>query len=125
MSYQTVLTTPVIEKQTTVLTGVIQDENGSPIAASQLETFILYLYNQKNSAIINTRSGSNILNANGGTVDANGVFVLTLDSADMTLVGTDTLEIHVAQFRWTWPNGAPVKSGVHEVIFSVYNLANL
>ena len=52
-----------------------------------------------------------------------GVVTLRLDPLDMIIVSGRKSETHVALFAWTW--GSPLKTGRHEVAFTVSNLAKV
>src|SRR5712671_6695470 len=86
------------ELNTYRITGVFTDEADVPIAAATLSTVRLTLFNDADSAIINSVLNQNILNTDRGTVDANGALVCTLLPADNVILGSDVEEMHVAFF---------------------------
>lgn len=122
MSHKTTINTHAVEGQTAVLVGKLVDENGVGIALSQLDTLEFWLYDKVTGTIINDRQAINIKNLNGGTFSATGGdFTMTLVPLDMALVDANkNVEIHVAQFRWSY--AAAAKFGAHEIEFPVYNI---
>lgn len=122
----------VAEKSTCRITGALVDEAGSPLAAGQLSALTLTLYALiETLPIINTNTDKNILNANQGTIDADGVFTLTLAPADNAIMsGVDSAETtgainewHRALIKWTWAGGA--KAGMYEIDFKVRNVSKV
>lgn len=108
----------VNERTTAVFAADITDETATGIPGSALDALTLTLYEQTTGAIINSRDGANVLNANGGTVDEAGHFIMVFTPADNQHMGTDTSEVHIALFRWTYNT---VKQGSQRVILSVIN----
>jgi hypothetical protein len=113
------ITAPVVcEKTTAQLVQTLTDETGATITAG-LSTLTLTLYERRTRTILNSRTASNVLNANGGTLTA-GVLTLVLSALDNALVSQDsTREDHVALLEYTWASGA--KSGKKEITFTVAN----
>lgn len=113
----------VNEKCTAKYTATIKDEDGSAIPAASLTSLTLTLYDlsDPDRAIINSRDGQNVLNANNVTVDSSGVVTWTMQAADNTIQNDDRYaERHKALFVFTWDSGN--KSGIHEVEFDVRNV---
>lgn len=124
MSDRTVLPGVVPEKSTLRITGRLQDENNVAIGVSALTTLTLTLFDKASASIVNSRSASDIKNANGGTVDANGNFTLVLGPLDGTIIDSgQPYERHVALFEWTYGGGS--KQGRHEVEWIVRNLSKV
>jgi len=114
----------VLERVTRLYTAVIKDEAGVVIPAAQIGTLTLTLYNKKTGAIVNSRTDVNILNANGGAVDASGNLSFLFTPADMAILDTTVQsEIRVGLFEWTYGGGA--KEGRHEIEFAVRNLGKV
>lgn len=89
--------------------GVIKDEAGTVIALADLATVKLWLYKRETpSVFINTRSGQDIKNLNGGTIHAtSGAFTLTLGPADNVLSSQAVdREQHEALIEYTYNGGA-------------------
>lgn len=107
------------ELKTYRITGVFTKDDGTPLTAAVLTAITLKLFDEKTGAIINSVNGTNILNTDRGTVDANGNFVCTLLPADNPIID-DTLvvESHIAFFEWEY--GGTKKGGI-EVEFRVRN----
>ena len=117
------ITTPVVcEKTTALLTQTLTDETGAVILTG-LTGLTLTLYEKRSRVVLNSRTASNILNANGGVLAA-GVLTLTLSAADNVLVSQDSVqEDHVALLEYSWAAGA--KFGKKEVTFIVANQAKV
>lgn len=102
------------------------DYNNSQIDKTSLITLRLTLYDAKTSTAINSRLNQTILDANGGTVDADGQLTLKLTASDSIIVdGTlraDRMEKHRARLVWQWNDGAATRQGVAEYQFDVRKL---
>ena len=113
------------EKKTAKITATLNDEDGDALALANVDTLILTLYEEATETIINSRSGSDIKNTDGGTLHAtSGAFTLTLAPDDMAIVQTDrNKEWHVALIEWTYNSGAD--DGGKEIAFQVQNLVKV
>lgn len=111
------------ERVTAKITTTIKDESGDALPASSLTTLTLTLYNKSTGVVINSVSGTDILNTGRGSVSAAGVLTLTLEPEDMQVVDADlkagNIEHHVALIIWTWDSGN--KRGHDELIIPVRN----
>jgi len=110
----------VPQSSTSRITAVIKDEAGVAVPSANLTTLTLTLYKISNGNILNSRDDVNVLNTGGGTVDANGNLIMTLDPLDNILTNGRSTEEHRAMFKYTYNSGA--KTGFHEVEFTVGNL---
>lgn len=99
----------VNEQNVVLLSGTLQDEDGAAIAASSISALTVTLYDRATDAIINSRDGQSILNANGGTLHAtSGAWTLTLSASDNVIVGTPSVgrtETHIALIEAAWSGG--------------------
>lgn len=119
MAFRFVVPDAIPETSTWRYTAVLKDHTGAAIAAAQLATLTLTLYNVDTLAIINSIDDMNILNANRGTVDANGNLAIVLIPADNPIVNTVLIEeVHRMLIEYTYGSNA----GRHEVEFKVRNL---
>lgn len=124
--YQKRLLFSVPQGSTLKLSFTIYDDNGVVLPAASLLTFTLTLYEETSGQILNARDHVNVLNLNGGTVDALGNATMTLLPADGVLVATSTSsEVHVAQFEWTYSNTAGTQKGIYQISFVLYAVPNL
>jgi hypothetical protein len=126
MSVRTTLPDHYAEKSTLTLTATITDADGvTPLASadSALITLTMTLYEARSQTVINTCTARNILNANGGVVTSAGALTIRLDSADMACLSAGFAETHIALIEWSW--GTPLKTGKHEIVFTVANLAKV
>lgn len=122
--YRTVQEDWLGERMTSFITGTLSDPAGVSLPASQLTTLTLTLYNLADGAIINSRNGENVLNANGGTVDAEGNLLMELTPNDtVILTAGNRYETHIALFLFTWAAGA--RTGGHEFEHTVGDLAKV
>jgi hypothetical protein len=126
MSYRSDLTdTPIAEQTRAALTFTVQDEDGTALADTDLDTLTVTLYNVTDGAVINSRTATSILNANGGTVSGAGAGRWEMDPADTAIIGTGALvEDHVALFAWSWGGDAD-NVGRAEVVHRVNALTNV
>lgn len=94
--------------ETLTLTTVIYDNDGLPLAASDLDSLTLTLVDEIGLSVINDREDQSVLNENGGTLDEDGNFSLRLDPDDMVIVNTlNKYEWHDAQLTWALTAGSP------------------
>jgi len=114
---------PVAEESTAILSFQVQDEDGNNLGADVLDSLTFTLYNKTDEAIINSRTGVDILNAGPGTVDSDGIGEVVLDADDNIIVGTLRAEDHMALFAWTWAGGS--REGKHQVRIRVQNLGKV
>ena len=123
--FRQTITTPVVcEKTTCQLTLQMTDQAGVNLTLAQVTTLTLTLYDKRSGAIINSRTASNILNANGGTVSSSALLTLVLAVADnVKLTQGVAREEHVALIEYTWAAGA--KAGKKEVTYSVVDQAKV
>ena len=93
----------VKEDSTYQVTGTFKDEADVAIAAASLSTAKMWLTDHLGAAI-NSRSGTDILNAGPGVVSSAGLLILTLLPADNPIVGpnADSVERHLLIIEWTW-----------------------
>jgi hypothetical protein len=123
MSVRTTIAEPIPESSTAYISLTLTDIDGVtplPNADAILTTLVVTLFNERTAAVVNSRTAQSVLGVNGGTVTSAGLVTLRLDPADTAIIGTKS-EARVASFLWTW--GSPVKTGRHEVAFTVANLA--
>lgn len=121
---RTTITDPKPEKATAWLTATLTDGTKVLLGAdSVLETLTLTLSEERSGTTINGRARQSVLGTNGGEVSSLGVVTLRLDPLDMVMVSSRKSEVHVALLEWTW--GDPLKSGKHEVAFTVEDLAKV
>lgn len=128
MTAQTTQPFQVRESTSSQLTATLKDEAEVAIPAVNLSTLTLMLYDQTTEtenpgttgAIINNRNRQDILNANGGTVDANGLLTMVFEPADNVIINTGVIEErHVALLEYTYAAG--LKAGKEEVLIDVFN----
>lgn len=115
------------EKQSGVYSCTLKDENGSTVSSAVLDAFLLTLHDRLTGAIINSRSGQNVLNANQVTVDTLGNVVWIWLPNDMTMINPNkAIEEHVALFeaKWTDGGGRPRQAN-NEVVFNVHRIKQL
>ncbi len=113
----------IAEKTRRRITFDVLDDEEKALPGSQLDEVKLTLYNEADAAIINSRSGLDILGGNI-TVDSNGKGVWVLDPDDNPIVGsnpTPDQEVHVGQLDYQWDADAK-KIGRVLVRLQVVNL---
>jgi len=94
----------IAEKTRRRITFDVLDDEKKPLAGTRLDFVKLTLYNEADAAIINSRTGLDILGGNI-TVDGNGKGVWIVDPDDNPIVGsnpTPDQEVHVGQFDYQW-----------------------
>lgn len=112
----------IAEGGSALLTATLLDEAGAAVPLASLGTLTLTLYDESSDAIINLRDGTNIKNANGGTVHAtDGSFSLLLGPDDNPITDpTKRAERHIALIIGTYNGGANVVT--KEISITVRNL---
>jgi len=106
--------------------GQLVDMAGDDILLGGLSTFVLTVFNEADSALVNSINAANIKNVGRGTVDAGGAFVIRLDPDDTPIIdGTladNAIEDHIARLTWTWNDGVAVRTGIQEVRHRIQKL---
>ncbi len=116
--------TYIPEKTTQKLTFVVQDENEAAVGSGDITTLTVTLYDEATGTVINSRTDTDILNANGGTLDASGNGTWTMDPADNPIINGKAYEAHIALFEWTF-GIAGAKAGRQTVRLMVVDLAKV
>lgn len=111
---------PIAEKTTQRITFQAVDEEGTALADTDLATLTVTLFDETTKQIINTRTATNILGANGGTF-SNGVFAWLMSPLDNAIVDGRPYEYHVVLVQWTYGGGG-VKQGRQPIRLMVVNL---
>ncbi len=91
------------EGEGSLITATFYDKSGDPLEADSILSLELTLQNETDGAIINERDASNILNQNGGTVEADGTLKLKLSGDDNAIIARNGYkESHIATIEWSW-----------------------
>lgn len=124
LNYRQAFLTPVAEKTTTRIELQLTNENDLPLTDVAVGTVTLWLYEERSKAVLNSRSGTDIRNVNGGTLSPSALLTLLLSDDDNALAQPTALrETHIALISWTWDAGT--KTGRKELSFTVYNQAKV
>jgi hypothetical protein len=106
----TTFATTINEGSSAVYTATLADENGTSIGSGAIDALTLTFSNVADGAIINTRDGQNVLNANNVSVSGGGALVFTLQPADTAIIVAspsvvvknadgEVIEVHRATFQ--------------------------
>jgi len=117
---QTITDVILCEGTTGVLTFQLTDEYSAPLPLADLTTCLLTLYELQSGGVINGRNRMDIVNTNGGTIDAGGALELVLAIADNAMRTELRTEWHIALLEWTWEN--ETKAGKKEIAFRLANM---
>ena len=90
----------VLEGSSSKITMYIVDAADVPIAASDLTTATMTLYDRDTLTVINNRQDVDILNTGPGTIDSAGKVVISLVAADNAIIGVNRTEDHVLTFSF-------------------------
>lgn len=113
---------PTAAGSTAVYRGQLQDDTAAPIGSSVLTALTLSIVDTRTGAVVNGVSQRNILNLDRGTVDGSGNLTITLTAADTALLNAaDASEGRSLVIDWTW--NSPVKTGRHQVDFTIIALS--
>lgn len=114
----------VRENSSSVINFVLKQADESPLPKASLLTLKLKLYNVATGAVINSRDNVDILDVNGGTVNADGTGTLSLAAADNPVndasLAPGHVEEHAAVIKFTATSNV-AGSGVHT--FTVEKIA--
>lgn len=102
-------TDQVRELSTAVITGTIQDDNGTALPVASIDMCLMTLYENTGNTVINNRLLQNVKGANNVTIDSSGVLTYTMQPADNIIVNSVNVgetETHTAHFVWCWSNTA-------------------
>lgn len=100
-------------------------DGDTAVAKSALLTVTASLFLESTGASINSRSGQNILDVNGGTITSAGVLTMRLDPADNVIVGTPSIDVHeqhILRIGWTWNDGTATRTGIQDIRIYVQQL---
>ena len=113
------------EGTTVKLGGQLLDEDEAAVPLAGVASLKLWVTNESSGAVINGRAGTNILNANGGTLHpTSGAWTLKLASADSPIVVAGSpYERHRILVEWTYNAG--VDKGTWEGVLTVRNLSQI
>lgn len=113
--------------------NLVQDDGKTPIPNGSLLTLTLTITDANTGSIINSRNKTNVLNANGVTVDvtsnpATGLLTWKASPADNPVISVSAndgdLERHIAIFEWTWSDGTNTLTNQRKVLIDVEKYAN-
>ena len=104
------------------------DLTGAAIPGALIDALTLTLFNRRSGAFLpaapatGARQNQDILGVNGGSISAAGVVTMELSAADMAIVDpTLSVEVHGAEFEWTYLSLGVPRSGRHTVWLRVYD----
>lgn len=112
----------ITEGTTPTYTAILKDNEGVVVPAASLSAVRLRLYSTATGAVINSRNGQNVLNANNVTINNVGLLTWKLLEADTILVDSPKpiLGHHCAVFVIEWTDAQSVlRQIVHEVTFPI------
>lgn len=121
MPSRSVVEDEIAEGSTPVFSFQILDADGDGFKP---ETLTVTLYDYRDKSIINSRDHVDILDVNGGSVDAEGNVIWELEEGDTPIVHSDSnLETHEALFEWSWDSGNSKQK--HVIQHAVINLTKV
>ena len=117
-------TIPYDEGTTPDYTAQLVDKDENPVPGDALDTLTLKYYQEYTEEIVNNRNGESVHNANGVTLDDEGVLVWRLRPED-TVIQDDALhqEPHIALFEFSYAGPSGTEYGKHQVRFLIKNLS--
>ena len=126
--------------------STLNDEDGIPVEVDQGESLIVdmtfkdpdretfnkaaiqditaTLLNKKDYSIINSRSEQTVLDSNGGVLETDGSFELTLSPDDNPIIDeTLSEEVHILIVSFTWVDEASnTQKGIEKYLITVKNI---
>lgn len=115
---------PVPEGGTFTYYSTLRDEQNppQPVPASDLATLVLSIRDTETGTIINGVDHVDILNADRGKVDGNGLLEISVETGDTALATGVTKATRSLIIEWTWGTGIGRK-GRHQVDFPIIALS--
>jgi hypothetical protein len=114
---------PIPESSSFTIAFTVQDEDGTAVAGSALDTCTLTLYNDRAGEVINSRTAVDILGANGGAITEAGAGTWQAVELDSPIEqGTLDEEDHTALIVWQWTPAGVQKTGRAIVRLRVVNI---
>lgn len=108
------------------ITATLQDESGTAIALTDIDSLEMTLIEVHSGDIINSRQKQNVLNTNNCTVHAtSGLFTWNVQPDDTSIEGSTRIgqrEEHLATFTLTWDT---TKQLHFEILLQVLNLRSV
>ena len=121
-----ILQPAIDEKETCVISGTLKASDDAVIPLANINTAKCWLYNQADSAAINSRTAQDIKGNNGGSIDGTGLFKLVLDGADNAIVDVNLeMEDHVLELEFVTQGTTPIQTIREQYIISVRNLKKI
>jgi hypothetical protein len=113
--------TDIGEKTTPLLTFLVKDETGTPVAGTSMDSCTIRIYDEKTETDLSTPTTGRDIIAN---IDANGVGSVVLTEAETAIVNTQKRsEWHAALVHWEYNAGAG--DGKALILFEVKNFATV
>ena len=110
-----------------VYSATLEDDDGTPISYTLINTITLLYYDLASGTIINSRNVQDVLNTNNVTINTLGVLEWIVQPADATILDTTLLrgqyETHIAVFDFFWSAGT--LRGRHEVQLDILALTDV
>jgi hypothetical protein len=122
----TILAKIIDEKETAVFSGTLKASSTAVIPVANLASATLTLYNEANSAIINSRDAQNVLNLANVAITSGGILTWDLQALDNIIVdtalGIGEIERHIALFQFTTVGTSPIETFRDELVIQVRSL---
>ena len=113
----------IAEGDTPSISFQLVDESGVGVPTTSIDSALMTVYEDGNSAIVNSQSGTDVHNLNGGTIDASGNFLYSMVTGDTAIVSTRTregqTECHIFKFVFVY---LTTKQKTIEVAIAIKNL---
>ena len=121
-SYRTLIEEIVPERSSCELKTKLTRSDGNVLLEADFTSLLLTIFVPEldGSPIVNNVLNRNVLNANGGTFDTDGVLTINIFPNDNAVLGASDPELHRARIEWIYSSGT--KSGIHEFDWYVANL---
>lgn len=102
--------------------ATLKDYAGDPVPLAAVASITCTLRDLSSDQIVNSRNDQSVLNTNGGTLHASsGLFQMVFGPDDTVAIGSTRQQQRRATFKVVYSSGREN----HEVIFTVYNLADV
>ena len=115
----------VREGASSKLSATLRDLDNSTLNKAAITALTIRIQDEDGN-VINDRdgsnAGSNVLDTNGGTVDADGSVTVILSPDDNPMITTKEEEIHFVQFKYQWTASGGTQTGRENGHFRVAKL---
>lgn len=110
-----------------IFTFTFKDFAGAQLDKTALLSIVMDLFDEDTNTVLDSLEDVSVVDANGGTVAADGTLTLRLPETAQDFKGTEgagNTEVHILRLLWTWNDGVAALTGQHQFKFQVEDIAD-